>query len=179
MAPTITPVDKDDTFYRATTFFKRRPDITERQCHDHWGFVHGPLCVPWALKYGICEYTQFRTPSELRQAFAARMDLAFSMPVDFDAAADFYVKSYDRYLAAYKDPYYIHVIEPDEQNFVDKGQCAGRGGSSTDTKTTVVRAMTTIGQCRYIIRDGKPVADVSEEIWQRWHEFNPGAKEEK
>ncbi|CAK7210693.1 hypothetical protein SEUCBS140593_000917 [Sporothrix eucalyptigena] len=173
MAPTITPVYKDDSYYRVTTFFKRRPDISEQQCHDHWGFVHGPLVVPWALKYGICEYTQFRTPSELRKAFAARMDPAFSMPIDFDAAADFYVKSYEDYLKAYSDPYYLAVIEPDEQNFVDKGQCGG-----PDTRTTVVRAMTTVGQCRYILRDGQPVVDVSEAIWARWHEFYPEEKAE-
>lgn len=159
---------KDETLYRVTTFFKRRPDISEQQCYDHWGFVHGPLVVPWALKYGIAEYTQFRTPSALRAAFAARMDPAFSLPIDFDAAADFYVTSYDDYLRAYADPYYLAVIEPDERNFVDKGQCGGQ-----NTTTTVVRAMSTLGQYRHMIRDGKPQVEVTDAIWQRWHEFNP------
>ncbi|KAL1891025.1 hypothetical protein Sste5346_007847 [Sporothrix stenoceras] len=171
MAPSIPPVQKDETYFRVTTFFKRRPDITEEQCHDHWGFVHGPLVVPWALKYGICEYTQFRTPSALRQAFCARMDPVFASGIEFDAAADFYVKSYDDYLAAYKDPYYLAVIEPDEHNFVDKSRPEGQ--------TTVVRAMSTLGQCRYMIRDGQPVVDVSDEIWARWHEFYPEADTNK
>lgn len=46
--------------YRITTFFRRRPDISEEQFYDHWGRIHGPLCVPWALHYGILEYTQVR-----------------------------------------------------------------------------------------------------------------------
>jgi hypothetical protein len=47
-----------NSVYRVTTFFKRRPDLTEQQCYDHWGKVHGPLVIPWALHHGILEYTQ-------------------------------------------------------------------------------------------------------------------------
>ncbi|KJR86220.1 uncharacterized protein SPSK_10495 [Sporothrix schenckii 1099-18] len=57
MARTIPPIHEDETFYRVMTFFKRRPDITEKQCHDHWRFVYGPLVVPWAFKLGISPWT--------------------------------------------------------------------------------------------------------------------------
>jgi hypothetical protein len=96
------------------------------------------------------------------------MDPAFSAGVNFDAAAVWHVKSYDAYVAAYKDPYYIDVIEPDEQNFVDKGQMDGKNPG----KVTVVRAMSTIGVYRYIIKDGKPAVDVSDDIWEKFNSYS-------
>jgi EthD domain len=87
------------------------------------------------------------------------MDPAFSATIDFDAAADWLVESYEGYLAAYTDPYYINTIEPDERNFVDK-----------EGKTTIVRAMSTLGFCRSMIKDGKPSVPVSDEIWAKFKE---------
>lgn len=91
------------------------------------------------------------------------MDPAFSAGLDFHAAADWYVESWEGYVAAYNDPYYRQVIEPDEDNFVDKGQ--------TGDKVEMVRAVTTLGYCRYMIRDGKPSAEVSDSIWERFSQM--------
>jgi len=148
--------------YRITTFFKKRPDLTEQQFYDHWGNVHGPLVIPWALHHGVLEYTQYQTPETLRRTFSSKMDPAFNTSIEYDAAADWYVDSYEAYLAAYTDPYYINVIEPDEHNFVDKGQL----DESNAGKQTIVRAVSTLGFCRSMIKDGKPSIDINEKIWQ-------------
>jgi hypothetical protein len=95
------------------------------------------------------------------------MDPAFSASIDFDAAAVWHVQSYEAYLAAYSDPYYINVIEPDEQNFVDKGQKDGTGPG----KVTTVRAMSTLGVYRSMIHDGKPTVEVSEEILKKFNSY--------
>jgi hypothetical protein len=95
------------------------------------------------------------------------MDPAFASSIEFDSAADWYIHSYEAYLAAYADPYYVEVIEPDEKNFVDKGQLDGPDGG----KKTVVRAVSTLGVCRSMIKDGKPVVAVKEEIWDTFKQY--------
>ena len=98
---------------------------------------------------------------------ALKMDPNFNTSIDFDAAAIWYIESYDRYLAAYQDPYYLTVIEPDERNFVDKGQLSGQEPG----KKTVVRAMSTLGVPRSMIKDGKASVDVNDGIWAKFKEF--------
>lgn len=80
--------------------------------------------------------------------------------LDYDGGVDWYVTDYDAYEAAYKDPYYINVIEPDEWNFVDKG----------DGKGKVAGAVSTVGVCRDIVRDGKAVVEGKEltQEQRRW-----------
>jgi hypothetical protein len=96
------------------------------------------------------------------------MDEAFAAPIEYDAAADWYIESYEKYLAAYADPYYINVIEPDENNFVNKGQL---DGTIRGTKT-VVRAITTLGVYRSMIQDGKASVEVKDEIWTNFKEYH-------
>ena len=95
------------------------------------------------------------------------MDPAFSGSIDYNAAADFYVESYERFFASYQDPYYLNVIEPDEQKFVDKGQVDGG-------KKTVVRAMSTLGTAKSMIKDGKETVQVKSEIWENWQRCKEG-----
>jgi hypothetical protein len=140
-----------ETVYRITVFFKRRPDLTPEQFYTHWYTVHGPLVIPWALKYGVLEYTQFHTPSQLRALVTAGLASEFSGSLDFDGAADWYTNSYERYLAAFNDEYYRTVIEPDEWNFVDKGDLK-------EGRREVVRACSTMGVNRTLIKSGKEVA---------------------
>lgn len=59
----------DPKLYRITTFFHKRPDISEEDFYAHWGTVHGPLCVPWALHHGFVQYTQVRPHLELNIDF--------------------------------------------------------------------------------------------------------------
>jgi len=38
---------------------------------------------------------------------------------NFDGIADFYVRSYEEFTKAFEDPYYLEVVRPDEEKFVD------------------------------------------------------------
>lgn len=98
------------------------------------------------------------------------MDPAFAGGLDFNAAADWYVESYERYLAAYNDPYYRQVIEPDEAKFVDKGQTGGE-------KQEIVRAVTTLGYCRSMIKGGEASKEVPREIWEHFSQISGEKKE--
>ena len=40
--------------------------------------------------------------------------------VDFDGCALFEIPSFDQFAAAFKDEYYLTVIEPDERKFINK-----------------------------------------------------------
>ncbi len=48
---------------RFSLYFKRRPDISEKEFNDHWSNVHAPLTKEWLVKYGIIRYTQVCTAS--------------------------------------------------------------------------------------------------------------------
>lgn len=41
-------------------------------------------------------------------------------PIEFDGIAMFLVPSLKRFTDAFKDPYYVEVIEPDERDMLDK-----------------------------------------------------------
>ena len=71
--------------------------------------------------------------------------------LEYDAGVDWYVRRYEDYEAAFQDPYYLEVIEPDEWNFVDK---AGLGGEGKGIRG----AVSTVGIFRHIVQDGKSVA---------------------
>lgn len=170
--------------YRISTLFHSRPDLTESEFYNHWYTVHGPLCAPWALHYNIVEYTQYHTPLALREALSSGRDGEFKTGSPFEACADFYVKDYKDYLAAFRDPYYLEVVKKDEDNFVDKGQVAQgarggiKGGSAAVAEKESVgggsgsaRAISAMGVCRSVIRDGKAVVDVPEQVLRVWEEY--------
>jgi hypothetical protein len=58
-------------------------------------------------------------------------------------------------------------MEPDEQNFVDKGQLDG----AKQGEKVVVRAGCTLGYYRNMIKNGKPVFGVNNDVWGRWNEW--------
>jgi len=121
-----------------------------------------------ALHYGIVEYTQYHTPARLRQALSQGKDAGFTGSSPFEACADFYVKDSKDYLAAFKDPYYLEVINRDEDLFVDKGQVKGRGQREA---LGDVLAISVMGVCRSIVREGRAVVDVPDDVWRVWEEY--------
>ncbi|KAL7942780.1 EthD domain-containing protein [Trichoderma barbatum] len=127
-------------------FIRRRPDLTEEQFYDYWRNVHGPKIAPWAKKHGIIGYTQFHTPSALRQPLKEMpMPLAI---MDFDGAVIWEITSLEHFLSAYEDPYYVNVIEPDEANFLDKSKEI---------------ATVTLGHFHNLVAGGETLIDCSKE----------------
>ncbi|KAI9698957.1 MAG: hypothetical protein M1836_003146 [Candelina mexicana] len=163
------------TVYRITTFFSRKPGLTDEEFYNHWYNIHGRLCAPWVVKAGILGYKQFHTPPTLRSALRppdrpstplAPTSLtslppsslspagpggafAESMALQtYDGGADFYVRSLSDFTNAFKDEYYLTVIKEDEDKFVDR--------------TRVLNS--TVGVERWVVRDGKVVVGVENEV---------------
>ncbi|RFU75920.1 hypothetical protein TARUN_6323 [Trichoderma arundinaceum] len=127
-------------------FIRRRPDLTEEQFYDHWRNVHAPKIAYWSKKHGITGYTQIHTSSALRQPLAA-MPLPLVV-MDFDGAVIWEIPSLEHFLNAFSDPYYLNVILPDEDNFLDKSKEV---------------ATVTLGQVHNIVAGGEPLIDYSQE----------------
>lgn len=128
------------------SYIRRKPSLTPAQFYDHWENGHGPKVIPWAEKHNIRRYQQVRALSPFLQPDlhshalfkihiagkivpSAAADSAPNAmnkgelptePIDFDGIAMFTVPSLEQFVDAFKDPYYIHVIEPDERVMLDK-----------------------------------------------------------
>lgn len=178
--------------YRITTLFRPHQNLTAHAFSTHWYHTHGPLCVPWALHYNIVEYTQYLTPPDLQTTLARGKDSQGGARgvSTFGACADFYVRDYEDYLRAFRDEYYLEVVAKDEDKFIDKGQVEDSakeegqggdqegaererrgGGAGTRGLGGSVRAVSMMGYCRSIIKDGKAVVEVKREIWDLWEEY--------
>ena len=132
--------------YRCSTLFRSRPDISESQFFHHWYTLHAPLVAPWAQHYKFSSYIQYHTPFELRAALTNGKQGYFNGASPFQACADIYVEEYEDYLAAFRDPYYLEVIQADEALFVDKGQVDTNGGDERPFET--IKAVSSMGLCR-------------------------------
>ncbi|PNP47951.1 hypothetical protein TGAM01_v206165 [Trichoderma gamsii] len=126
-------------------FIRRRPDLTEEQFYDYWRNVHAPKIAYWSKKHGIIGYTQIHTSSALRQPLTATpLPLAV---MDFDGAVIWEIPSLEHFFNAFNDPYYLNVIAPDEDNFLDKSKEV---------------ATVTLGHFHNIVAGGEPLIDYSE-----------------
>jgi hypothetical protein len=57
--------------------------------------------------------------------FSAHKTSTATSPRDFDGIAMFEVSSIDQFPAAFKDPYFISVVDPDEYYMIDKSGFQG------------------------------------------------------
>ena len=93
---------------------------------------------------------EVRTPKRLRDVLSSKLE--------FDGVVELLVENFEKYAAAAADPYYVHVIEPDERKFIDKS----------------IPFTLTMGIEKPIIMEGKPVIDVSKEAeaLRKWEAKN-------
>lgn len=127
-----------DNLLRITVFAHRNPALSEEQFHAHWTTKHAPLVSSWLQRHGVAKYIQVRKPhhSYYRIDAAARTTIeAHPQPqyhtpsttnsltsqptLSYDGMADFYVRSYADFEAAYEDSYYKDVVKPDEEYLFD------------------------------------------------------------
>lgn len=66
-------------------------------------------------------------------------------------------KSVDQFKAAFLDPYYVNVINPDEKNFLDM-----------DSTEPIGARM--YGASKPVVANGKPAVDCEKEleVWKQW-----------
>ncbi|KAI8156523.1 Dehydratase aurZ [Colletotrichum sp. SAR 10_70] len=103
-------------------FLKRKADLTQEEFYHHWENVHGPLVRPWAEKHGFISYTQVHAAQGMnKEATPIGPESRDANSLEgFDGCAVFELPSFEVFAAAFKDDYYLNVIEPDEKNFIDK-----------------------------------------------------------
>ncbi|KAF2462820.1 NAD(P)-binding protein [Lindgomyces ingoldianus] len=83
-----------ESLIRVTVCVNRKPGTTEDEFSKYWAYKHGPLATEWLQPTG-------------------------RSPLAFDGMGDFWVKKYEDFEAAFLDPYYLEVIQPDEKNLID------------------------------------------------------------
>ncbi|KAK0391454.1 hypothetical protein NLU13_0955 [Sarocladium strictum] len=119
------PIHEQDTMtsteplIRISVCIHRRKGISEEDFHRYWAHEHGPLAAEWLKRCGIVKYVQYHTSSEHR-SLAKKMADAVGRPVlDWDGMADFYVRRYEDFEAAFLDSEYMDRIRPDEIKLID------------------------------------------------------------
>lgn len=81
-------------------------------------------------------------------------------PVEFDGIGMFVISSLKQFADAFKDPYYLNVIEPDERVMLDK---EGPGGGLIATYSGKMIDMV-LGGKSMVGDKGKE----SREVWEEW-----------
>ncbi|ORY01580.1 EthD domain-domain-containing protein [Clohesyomyces aquaticus] len=117
----------DSNYIQIITYIKRNPALTPAEFYHHWEHVHAPIVAPWADKHGVKRYEQIHVSgSMVPSAATASAPNAVSdaelpnEPVPFDGIALFLVPDLEKFMEAFKDPYFVEVIGPDEQKLIDK-----------------------------------------------------------
>lgn len=128
---------------RVTVCIHRKKGTTEEEFNKYWAYQHGPLVIPWLQRCGILRYVQvcctprarmdvlglpfgfnesppqYHTTSEHRN-LAKNMSLAVGRALlQYDGMADFWVRKYEDFEAAFLDPEYQEKIRPDEMKLLD------------------------------------------------------------
>lgn len=104
---------------RITSFINRKPSISPDEFYRYWTQVHGPLVHDFMLRHGVVEYVQFHT-TDATKSLAAGMAKASGRPLmEYDGMTDAYVKDWETWENAFKDPEYLEKIRPDELAFID------------------------------------------------------------
>ncbi|EPS42287.1 hypothetical protein H072_3757 [Dactylellina haptotyla CBS 200.50] len=102
---------------RVTMLFKKNPDLTDAEFHQHWAHTHAPLCTEWMKKYGIIKYTQNHIAGDLVDGLRTAVSWAQTAP--YNGIADFYVRDLKHFTDAVADEYYMRVLVPDGAVFGD------------------------------------------------------------
>ncbi|KAF2794250.1 hypothetical protein K505DRAFT_242551 [Melanomma pulvis-pyrius CBS 109.77] len=108
-----------ESLIRVTVCVNRKIGTTEDEFNKYWAYKHGPLATEWLQRNGIIKYVQYHTTSEYKSLGQKMFDATGRSPLSYDGMGDFWVKKYDDFEAAFLDPYYQKVIQPDEKNLID------------------------------------------------------------
>ncbi|CAN8096099.1 unnamed protein product [Discula destructiva] len=164
----MTPPQSDTGQVQVFHYLKRNPKFKREEFWEYWQNIHGPKLVPLAEKHGVRRYQQLRThgtvlPNSSAASAPNASEHTATEPVEFDGIAMFLVPSLDAFRQMVEDPYYLHVVEPDEHNLIDKS--GPGGGVVASFQGTVVS----------VVQDGRDAMDEGTEqgvkrAWERWEE---------
>ncbi|KAF2107075.1 EthD domain-containing protein [Lophiotrema nucula] len=109
---------------RVTVCVHRKPGTTEDEFSKYWAYKHGPLAIDWLKRNGIVKYVQYHTTPQYKALGQKMFDATGRFPLSYDGMGDFWVRKYEDFEAAFLDPYYQRVIQPDEKNLIDMDSIA-------------------------------------------------------
>lgn len=127
---------------RFTILAYRREGVTEDEFHHHWTHTHAPLVREWLARHGILRYTQYHTPSSVRQHAISIFGLPDFAVATYDGFVELLMRDLEDFKRAQQDPFYIEKVAPDEAKMADP------------TKTQVI-----VGWEECYVLDGKVLAD--------------------
>jgi EthD domain len=107
MEATVKKTQHDDCQVKTFAALPRRPDISERQFHDHWRHPHGSmgLTIPLALHYVQSHRIQTPLLSETQKSF--------------DGIVEIWMRDLATAAAMPTHPEYLRVLREDEPRFID------------------------------------------------------------
>ena len=153
---------------------KRKPSMTREEFSHHWFTKHAPLVVPFFLHSGMTHYEQARlsSPTTLSTILTHAQihgPLHSSNPAldvsAWDGAAGMPAQEIldnPAPMPKWKEEYYREVILPDERRFL-----------VSEALQHIIRVPpgSVKGERKVVIRDGKCVVEVGEEVWSVWREY--------
>ena len=113
----------DQPLLRVSLFFKRRPDISEKQFNDHWSNIHAPLTKEWLVRHGVVKYTQYHAPPSLHSSTLEsfpELKGAGAQPLPYDGVVEIVVRRIEDFANARQDPFYKEHVIADEEKMVDR-----------------------------------------------------------
>ncbi|KFY38589.1 hypothetical protein V495_06478 [Pseudogymnoascus sp. VKM F-4514 (FW-929)] len=143
---------------------KRNPSLTPAEFSHHWYHVHAPLVVPFFLHSGIQHYEQMHSPLSTDDP---NLDISV-----WDGVAGLppqEVLDAPSQMPKWKEDYYRDVILPDEKRFLV---------SAALEHIFRVGPGTVRGERKVVIREGKAVIEVGEEVWRVWREYEKRGEKE-
>ncbi|KAL1596557.1 hypothetical protein SLS60_009205 [Paraconiothyrium brasiliense] len=102
---------------RITVLVNRRPGMSEDDFNKYWAYEHGPLATDWLQQIDLT-VSQYHTTSKHKALGKRMFDATGRSPLSYDGMGDFWVRKYEDFEAAFLDPYYQKVIQPDEKKLI-------------------------------------------------------------
>ncbi|KAK6813232.1 hypothetical protein RU639_011106 [Aspergillus parasiticus] len=102
------------------TYIKRHPDWTREDFWTHWQTEHAPKVAPLATYFNITRYQQILVGGMIPPTASGADQPANTTLLSFDGIAMFLYPDPSALTAMLSHPYYIDVVEKDEETFIDK-----------------------------------------------------------
>ncbi|KAK0103124.1 hypothetical protein ONS95_000701 [Cadophora gregata] len=148
----------------------RNPSLTREEFSHHWYHKHAPLVIPMFLHLGVQHYQQIHPPFTLAVSPSSTSNTL--IPLSFDGVAGLPPQSTldaPSNLPKWVQAYYDEVIKTDERRFL-----------VSEALEHIIRVppKTVEGEVRVVIKEGKALIDVPEEVWRVWREYEERGRNE-
>ncbi|KAE8417851.1 EthD domain-containing protein [Aspergillus pseudocaelatus] len=112
--------DSSTGYTQMISYVKRHPDWTREDFWTHWQTVHAPKVAPLAAYFNITRYQQIQVGGMIPPTASGADQPANTTLVSFDGIAMFLYPDPSALTEMLAHPYYIDVVEKDEETFIDK-----------------------------------------------------------